>query len=74
MFDKLKELSELKKIKDQMSKETVSVERDGVEVIVNGKMEVENINAEGNVDPKLVKSLVNEGMKEIQKKVAGLFR
>ncbi len=73
MFDKLKKLKELKNLRDQMSKESVTVEKGGVSVVVNGQMEVEKIEAEGEADLEVVRACVNEGMKKMQKKVASFL-
>ncbi|HMB17637.1 MAG TPA: hypothetical protein VKO61_01865 [Candidatus Paceibacterota bacterium] len=56
-----------------MSKESVTVEKKGVSVVVNGQMEVEKIEAEGEADLGVVKECVNEGMKKMQKKVASFL-
>lgn len=73
MFDKLKKLKELKNLRDQMSKESVTVEKEGVSVVVNGQMEVEKIEVEGEADLDVVRECVNEGMKKMQKKVASFL-
>ncbi len=43
MLEKFKQLKELKKIQDQLTKEIVEVEKKGIKVIVNGKMEIVEI-------------------------------
>ena len=43
MFDKLKQLAQLKKLKDILEKERREVEREGIRVVINGKMEIEEI-------------------------------
>ena len=43
MFDKLKQLKQLKELKDSLSQEKAEVEKRGVKIIVNGKMEIEEI-------------------------------
>ena len=43
MFDNLKKLAELKKMQDSFKKETVSVEKNGIKVVMNGNFEVQEI-------------------------------
>jgi len=43
MFDKLKQLNDLKKIQGQLEQEEAEFENNGVKVIINGKMQVKEI-------------------------------
>ena len=74
MFDKLKQLHQLKKMKDILEKERREVEKEGVKVVVNGKMEIEDIRLNPEIDvekqEKLVKDCINEAMKQIQQEAA----
>lgn len=74
MFENLKQLHQLKKLKDSLGKTRQEVERDGVRVVVNGKMEIEEIklNPEMGIEKqgKLVKDCINDAMKQIQKEAA----
>lgn len=74
MFDKLKQLAQLKKLKDILEKERREVEREGIRVVINGKMEIEEIqlNPELSIEKqeKLVKDCINEAMKKIQTEAA----
>ncbi len=77
MFDKLKQLgqlTQLKKLKDSLEKERKEVEKEGVKVIVNGKMEIEEIKLNPNLEieeqEKIVKDCINEAMQQIQKEAA----
>ena len=74
MFDKLKQLHQLQKMKAVLEKERREVERDGVRVVVNGKMEIEDIQLNPQMDiekqEKLVKDCINEAMKQIQQEAA----
>ena len=74
MFDKLKQLHQLKKMKDILEKEKREVEKEGVKVVVNGKMEIEDIRLNPEMDvekqEKLVKDCINEAMKQIQQEAA----
>ena len=74
MFDQLKQLQQLREMKTALEKERKEVEQEGVEVLVNGKMEIERIklNPELSVErqEELVKACFNQAIKEIQKEVA----
>ena len=74
MFDKLKQLNDLKKMKGVLEKERQTIEREGVKVTVNGKMEIEEVilNPELDVEKQasLVKDCFNEAMKAIQMEAA----
>lgn len=74
MFDKLKELKKLKELHDTLSKERAEVEKDGVKVVVNGKLEVESIQLnpalEKEKQEKLLKDCINDAVKKIQMSMA----
>ena len=69
-----KQLQQLKKIKDVLKKERREVKKDGVRVVVNGKMEIEEIQLNSQMDiekqGKIVKDCINEAMKQIQREAA----
>lgn len=70
MFDNLKKLQQLKEIKDSLEKEKIEIEREGVKVIINGKMEAEEIKLnpllEQNRQEEALKKCFNEAVKKIQ--------
>ena len=70
MFNLFKNLKELKEIQDLLSSESVVVEKDGVKVKINGKMEVEEVVLNPNLDiikqQKLLKDCLNNGLKKMQ--------
>jgi len=74
MFDQLKQLNELRKIKEALEKERKTVERDGVSVTVSGKMEIEDIKLNPAMDAVsqegLIKQCFNEAVREVQKEAA----
>jgi len=80
MFEKFKQLKQLKELQDSVSKEKVEVERNGVKIIMNGKLEVEEIKIDPAIDrdkqEKIIKECLNEAIKKIQlaisKKMAGM--
>jgi len=70
MFDKLKQLKQLKDLQDSLSQEKAEVEKEGIRVVVNGKMEIEEV----KLNPELSKEeqekaligCINEAMKKIK--------
>jgi len=74
MFDQLKQLGKLKELKDILEKEKKEVEKEGVKVVVNGRMEIEEIKLNPQLDfetqEKIIKECINEAMKKIQMEAA----
>jgi len=74
MFDNFKKIKQLKELKDSLEKERIEIEKEGIKVVVNGKMEVEEVklNPELNQDQqeKILKDCINEAVKRIQSIVA----
>ena len=76
MFDKLQQLKELKKMRDEamtiqrsLDAETVEVEKRGVKVKITLAQRVVSIESEGRDDADVVEA-VNEAIKESQKEAA----
>ncbi|MFH1369157.1 MAG: YbaB/EbfC family nucleoid-associated protein [Elusimicrobiota bacterium] len=74
MFDKLKELKKLKDLHDAMSKEKLENEKDGIKIVMNGKMEVESVTLNPSLDKerqeKALKELINDTIRKIQMSMA----
>jgi len=74
MFDQFKQLKQLKEIQDKLSQEKVEVEKEGVRLVMNGKMEVEMISLNPSMDAerqgKVVKDCFNDAIKKIQMSAA----
>ena len=78
MFNKLKQFKDLrntaKQMQNAMAEETVTVEKNGLTIIMSGNMEITDVKiAEGTSTGSLensVKSNVNEAMKKAQKIMA----
>ena len=70
MFEKLKQLKELKSLQDKLVEEKAEVEKSGVRVVVNGKMEVEEIKLNSELSreeqEKITKECLNEAIKKVQ--------
>lgn len=70
MFEKLRQLKQLKNLQDDLGKEKAEVEREGVRVVVNGKMEVEEIKLNAALDKErqeiVIKDCVNDALGKIK--------
>lgn len=70
MFDKLKQLKQLKELQDSLKKEIIEVEDNGTKVVVNGRMEIESITLDSSLSPdtqsEILKKLINKAFKEVQ--------
>jgi len=70
MFDKLKQLQQLKELRDSVAREKEEVERKGIKVIINGKMEIEEVHLNSDLSKEeqeeVLKECINEAMKKIQ--------
>lgn len=74
MFDKLKQMKQLKDLKSSMEKEQATVENQGVKVVVNGSMKVKQVELNSDLSLEeqqdLVKKSINQAFKKVQQKVA----
>ena len=70
MFDKLKEINKLRELRKQLKEEKVEIERNGVVVVVNGGMEIEELTLNPELDlkrqTKNVKNAINDAFRKIQ--------
>jgi len=70
MFEKIKQLKQLKDLKDSLEKEKFEVEKNGTKIIMNGKMEIEEVklspSLEAEEQEKVLKDCFNEAMRKIQ--------
>ncbi len=70
MFDQMKQAKQLYALQKELQKEKIEVEERGVKVVINGKMEVEEVVLDENSSPKdqeaLVKKCFNDAMKKVQ--------
>lgn len=78
MFEKFKQAKKIKDLKSNLSKEKETCEKDGVKVVVNGQMKVENIEIDSEIDEgtaqRLVKECTNEALQNVQKKAAKMMQ
>jgi len=70
MLDKFKQLRDLKKIQDELGKERVEAEKEGIRVVVNGKMEIEEITLNNELpkeeQEKIIISCINEALNKMK--------
>jgi len=71
MFDKMKQLYEMKKKADQMKKEleaeVIEVERGDVKVRVNAAQKILGLDFPSNINPDKLKDAINKANEEAQK-------
>jgi len=74
MFDNLKKIQQLKEIKNSLEKEKIEIEKEGIKIIVNGKMEVEELKLNPDLSQedqeRILKDCINGAVKRIQMVVA----
>ncbi|MBI4153675.1 YbaB/EbfC family nucleoid-associated protein [Candidatus Woesebacteria bacterium] len=76
MFDKVKQLNELRKMRTQamalqkeLEKIKESVEKNGIKVVVTGDQKISYIEIDGE-ERRDLEELINEAMKKVQKEAA----
>jgi DNA-binding protein YbaB len=82
MFDSIKEAMKMKGIHDQLKKEQVTVEKQGVSVTINGAFSVESVilpdGMPAHTQANLVRECFNEALRKLQtilaQKFSGLMR
>lgn len=74
MFDKLKEMNKLRQMQNAIASEKLSHEKNGVRVVINGSMIIEELSLNGDLpatsQERAVKDCINEAMQKIQVVVA----
>lgn len=74
MFDKIKQAKQLWDAKRALQSEKVTVEKEGVRVVVNGLMNVEEVVLNAELDTerqaRIVRDAVNDAMKQVQQIMA----
>ncbi|OGC70075.1 hypothetical protein A2415_00560 [candidate division WWE3 bacterium RIFOXYC1_FULL_39_7] len=77
MFDKLKDLNRLRKMQAEVKKQLENIfvtnEKGGVELVIRGDKKIEKLIIDGE-DNKNLRDLINDSMKEVDKKVEKQMR
>jgi len=72
MFDKIKDINKLRKaqgdIKKQLEQIFVTSEKAGMRLIIRGDKKIEKLEIDGS-DNKILKDMINDSFKEVDKKV-----
>jgi DNA-binding protein YbaB len=74
MFDKLNQIKKLKELESALSQTEAEVEKDGVKVVVNGKMEVKSIKLNPDLpiekQEEILKDCFGQAMRKVQMEAA----
>jgi len=74
MFEQLKQIQKLQQIQNVLKNERIEHEKNGVRIVINGKLEIEEVKLNPALSisdqEKAVKDCVNEAMKKVQMAVA----
>jgi DNA-binding protein YbaB len=70
MFDKFKQLKQLKDLQGALQQEKMEIEKEGTKVVINGAMQVEEIQLNRELakeeQEKILREAINEVMKKMQ--------
>lgn len=74
MLGKLKQLKQLRDLNNSLGKEKMDVEKEGIRVTINGKMQIEGIKLNPELDTsrqeKILKECLNDAVKKMQMRMA----
>jgi len=77
MFNKLKHIKDLrsqaKTMQSALADETIIVEKNGIKIVMNGNLEISNININENLAKENLESLLTEAINEAIKKTQKLM-
>ncbi|HOX21717.1 MAG TPA: YbaB/EbfC family nucleoid-associated protein [Candidatus Paceibacterota bacterium] len=81
MFDKIKQLAQMKSLQDSIKQEKVEVIKEGVRIVLRGDFSIEEINLNPDLaiekQQEILKECLNDGMKKVQmlaaQKLSGLM-
>ncbi|MEX2436794.1 MAG: YbaB/EbfC family nucleoid-associated protein [Candidatus Paceibacterota bacterium] len=77
MFDNLKDLKKLRDLQNQLKKETVTIEKNGVSLTINGEMKIQSLSLNPDLETseqeKIVIDCFDEAMSKIRKKLSSSF-
>ncbi|MBI3442492.1 MAG: YbaB/EbfC family nucleoid-associated protein [Candidatus Sungbacteria bacterium] len=77
MFDKLKQINQLRQLQNQIKQQRVEVEKNGTRVVMSGEFEVMELSLNPELDAKtqekLVMQLFNDARAKIQSMLAKNF-
>lgn len=68
MFEKLKQIKKIKQMHEDFEKERFEIEKQGIKVIINGNLEVQEISLNQELDKLSQEQLLKECLNEVAKK------
>jgi len=70
MLDKFKQAKQLHQLQKELQKEKIEAEKQGVRVVMNGKMEIEEVSLNQELDQgaqeRALKDALNDAMRKVQ--------
>ena len=73
MFDKLKQINEIRQLQNVIKQERVEVEKQGVRVAMRGDFEIENIVLNPGLDTKTQEKILMQCINEAKKKIQAVL-
>lgn len=74
MFDKIKKMKQIKDLQNDLKKEKIEKNNNGIKVVVNGQLQVQDLKLNPDLEPekqeKDLKNLINSAMRDMQMKAA----
>ena len=67
MFDRFKQFGDLAKIQKQLAEEELTVEENGVKVVVSGQLRLKLLSFEEGVSSEQIMKVVNKALDEVQR-------
>jgi len=68
MFEQLKQMKKLKQMQDSFKKERFEVENQGIRVVINGNLEVQEIYLNQDLDKSSQEQILKQCLNEVVKK------
>jgi len=69
MFDKLKQMQEMKNLQDEIKKEVYELEKNGTKIVMNGGMQLQEIHLNPNLSQEEQEKTLLEAHQELMQKV-----
>ena len=73
MFDKLKQINEIRQLQNAIKQERVEVEKQGVRVSMRGDFEIENIVLNPGLDTKMQEKILMQCINEAKQKIQAVL-
>ena len=73
MFDKLKQINEIRQLQSAIKQERVQIEKQGVRVIMRGDFEIEGLMLNPALDTKTQEKLLMQCFNEAKGKIQGIL-